>query len=264
MKGVLATVGLILVVPLLCAAAFIVLYITLVAMTIPQLPAWAQPGMESWLLGTPMPLEVYVDGGLLVGGGMVAVGSKAYDGYSGAESFLCGNLMPDATFVGGVTYITDVFGVPRTADYNHSGIDIGTLYKQNIPVRTPMGGKVVFAGPYGGWGYSIIIENNGYQVLLSHASEMMLNGSILQPEQIVGQVVQAGDVVMLSGGANKDWRDGSSSGAHIHFEIRTCSAETSQCSLAVDPMTTLLPGQAQTCNWYQAVSDPSLNVSEAR
>jgi len=264
MKGILGIVGGILAVPLLCGAAVIVLYVMIVALTIPKLPAWAQPGVESWMLGTPMPLEVYVDGGLLVGRGMVAVGSKAYDGYSGAESFICGNLMPDAAFVGGVTYITDVFGVPRMADYNHSGIDIGTNYQQGLPVRTPMGGKVVFAGPYGGWGYAIIIENNGYQVLLSHASEMMLNGNILQPEQIVGQVVQAGDVVMTSGGANKDWRDGSSSGAHIHFEIRQCSPKTNECSLAVDPMTAMLPGQAQTCNWHQQVSDPSLNVSEAR
>jgi len=123
---------------------------------------------------------------------------------------------------------------------------------------------VVFAGPYGGWGYSIIIENNGYQVLLSHASEMMLNGSIVQPDQIVGQIVQAGDVVMLSGGANKDWRDGSSSGSHIHFEIRQCSPETKECSRAIDPMKALLPGQTQMCNWYQQVSDPSLNVLEAK
>jgi len=257
LKGVLTTVGLILAVPLLCAAAFIVLYMTIAALTVSQLPAWAQPGVESWILGTPVP-EYMVVGGPFVDDGVIAVGSKAYDGYSGAESFFCGSL------VDGVTYITDVFGVPRTADYNHSGIDIGTNYQQNLPVRTPMGGKVVFAGPYGGWGYSIIIENNGYQVLLSHASEMMLNGSILQPEQIVGQIVQAGDVVMTSGGANKDWRDGNSSGAHIHFEIRKCSAETNQCSMAIDPMTALLPSQAQVCNWYQTVSDPSLNVPEAR
>jgi len=259
LKGVLTTVGLILAVPLLCAAAFIVLYMTIAALTVSQLPAWAQPGVESWVLGTPVP-EYMVVGGPFVGdgSGAIAVGSKAYDGYNGAESFICGNLAPD-----GVTYISDVFGTPRTPTYNHSGIDIA-IFGQNHPVQTPMGGKVVFAGPYGGWGYSIIIENNGYQVLLSHASEMMLNGSIVQPEQIVGQIVQAGDVVMLSGGANKDWRDGSSSGSHIHFEIRQCSPETKECSRAIDPMKALLPGQTQMCNWYQQVSDPSLNVLEAK
>jgi len=257
MKGVLTTVGLILAVPLLCAAAFVILYMTIAALSVSQLPAWAQPGVESWILGTPVP-EYMVVGGPFVDDGVIAVGSKAYDGYNGAESFICGNLAPD-----GVTYISDVFGTPRTPTYNHSGIDIA-IFGQNHPVQTPMVGKVVFAGPYGGWGYSIIIENNGYQVLLSHASEMFLNGSIVQPEQIVGQIVQAGDVVMLSGGANKDWRDGSSSGSHIHFEIRQCSPETKECNRAIDPMKALLPGQTQLCNWYQQVSDPSLNVLEAK
>jgi len=29
-------------------------------------------------------------------------------------------------------------------------------------------------------------------------------------------------------------------------------------------MKALLPGQTQMCNWYQQVSDPSLNVLEAK
>ena len=66
---------------------------------------------------------------------------------------------------------------------------------------------------------------------------------------------------MLSGGANGDWRDGNSSGAHIHFEIRVCSEMGCR---AIDPMTHLLPGQAQICNWYQQVSEPSQNIRKAR
>jgi murein DD-endopeptidase MepM/ murein hydrolase activator NlpD len=161
------------------------------------------------------------------------------------------NLVDGEAFVGGVTYITDVFGTLRD-DYHHSGIDIGTNFEQNLPVRTPMGGKVVFAGLLEDYGLSIIIENDGYQVLLAHASSLTKGSA---------RVVQAGDVVMLSGGDNGDWRDGSSSGAHIHFEIRKCSETGCQ---AVDPMTALLPGQTQTCNWYQAVSDPSLNIRKAK
>jgi len=166
---------------------------------------------------------------------------------SQAAGFYCGNLAAE-----GVTYITDVFGTPRTDGYPHSGIDIGTNFEQNIPVRTPMGGKVVFAGLLEDYGLSIIIENDGYQVLLAHASSLTKGSA---------QIVQAGEVVMLSGGDNGDRRDGSSSGAHIHFEIRQCSEMGCQ---AVDPMTAFLPGQTQTCNWYQQVSDPSQNIRRAR
>ena len=191
--------------------------------------AWSQPDEEFWDVETPTPLEAY-----------------ANDGNSG-PSFYCGNLASD-----GITYITDVFGTLRTDGYPHIGIDIGTNFEQNLPVRTPMGGKVVFAGLLEDYGLSIIIEKDGYQVLLSHASRLTQGSA---------QVVQAGDVVMLSGGANGDWRDGNSSGAHIHFEIRQCSEMGCR---AIDPMTHLLPGQAQICNWYQQVSEPSQNIRKAR
>jgi murein DD-endopeptidase MepM/ murein hydrolase activator NlpD len=76
-----------------------------------------------------------------------------------------------------------------------------------------MSGKVVYVGDYPGWGYSILIEKNGFQVLLSHATDI---------HYTVGDNVNAGDVVMRSGGGNNDWRDGSSNGPHLHFEIRHC------------------------------------------
>ncbi|MBU2609859.1 MAG: M23 family metallopeptidase [Chloroflexi bacterium] len=199
--------------------------------------AWSQPDEEFWDVETPTPLEVY-----------------ANDGYE-ALGYYCGNLASD-----GITYITDVFGTLRTDGYPHIGIDIGTNFEQNLAVRTPMSGKVVFAGLLEDYGLSIIIENDGYQVSTSSTYQVLLaHASSLT--QSAAQVVQAGDVVMLSGGANGDWRDGNSSGAHIHFEIRKCS-ETG-CRV-VDPMTAYLPGQTQTCNWYQAVSDPSSNIRKAR
>ena len=192
----------------------------LLILTVFVTSAWALPDEDSWDVETPTPPEVYANNN------DKTPGCSLVDG----EALV---LSPVETFVGGVTYITDVFGTLRDG-YHHSGIDIGTNFEQNLPVRTPMGGKVVFAGLLEDYGLSITIENDGYQVLLAHASSLT-NGS--------AQVVQAGDVVMLSGGDNGDWRDGSSSGAHIHFEIRVCSEMGCQ---AVDPMTAYLPGQTQT------------------
>jgi hypothetical protein len=36
-----------------CSMAFIVMYVVLVGLTIPQLPGWAQQGVEEWMLDIP-------------------------------------------------------------------------------------------------------------------------------------------------------------------------------------------------------------------
>src|SRR5690349_24342948 len=36
-----------------CSIAFIVMYVVIVGLTIPQLPGWAQQGVEEWMLDIP-------------------------------------------------------------------------------------------------------------------------------------------------------------------------------------------------------------------
>src|SRR5512141_3185033 len=37
----------------ICSIAFIVMYVVIVGLTIPQLPGWAQQGVEEWMLDIP-------------------------------------------------------------------------------------------------------------------------------------------------------------------------------------------------------------------
>jgi murein DD-endopeptidase MepM/ murein hydrolase activator NlpD len=227
-------------------------------------PAWARGAFYAWILSS---VESDFSGGVVIetsgsGSTIIDVGTLTYDGYiADTASFVCTALVP-----GGAIYITDNFGSYRSETYAHSGIDYGTNHEQGLEVITPMGGKVVYVGIYGGWGYSVLIENNGYQVLLSHASEVLVE---------VGQEVNAGDVVMLSGGCmSLEWqdgkafcvdeRDGISSGAHLHFEVRLCTPGTNGAAscVAVDPGSVTLPGQSQTCDWTSQVSDPDGNSSK--
>jgi murein DD-endopeptidase MepM/ murein hydrolase activator NlpD len=175
---------------------------------------------------------------------VISVGTVGFTGYSGDNSFVCRPLV-DAPYVP----LTDTFGTYRTATYNHSGIDFGTNYSNGHPVITPMGGKVTYTGIYGGWGYTMVIENDGYQVLLTHAQDMLYE---------VGDIVTAGDTVLISGGGVGDSRDGSSTGPHLHFETRKCeeSSDGNVYCKAYDPDGIILPGQNDNCTWTQQTIIP--------
>lgn len=232
---------------------------TLVEAAATVVPPWASPEFYAWLARdageSDFSAGQYVD----LSSGPMSVGALAYDGYRGLASFACTPLVLDHA-----SYITDCFGSPRSSAYNHSGLDIGTDRRNGAQVISPMGGKVVFVGLHGGWGFTLLIENQGYQILLAHAQDVLVS---------VGQEVQAGQVVMLSGGCLSqvegrcaDPRDGSSSGPHLHFEVRHCAQEPggeTQC-LAVDPQQVNLPGQSMACNWFEEISDASRNVSCAQ
>lgn len=224
-------------------------------------PAWARKAFKAWILTS---YESDFSGGVVTnasgpGSTIIDVGTLIYEGHiADTASFVCTALVP-----GGVIYITDNFGGYRSETYAHSGIDYGTNHEQGLEVITPMGGKVVYVGLYGGWGYSVLIENNGYQVLLTHASEILVE---------VGQEVDAGDGVMLSGGCMSiewqggrafcvDERDGISSGPHLHYEVRVCTPGTNgeASCVAVDPSSVALPGQTQSCDWTSQVPDPDGN-----
>jgi len=213
-------------------------------------PDWAKGGISEWMLGTPQPMVgdyVYDDGRMSFG--EINVSTLNFNGYSGPTGFLCEPLMPEIS-----VYETDFYHSVRTVGSNtylHPGIDFGSAYAEGREVVTPMSGKVVATKIYGAWGYTLAIENDGYQVLLTHSSEMLVEE---------GDIVTAGQVVMLSGGdkngPNPQYA-GSSSGPHLHFEERKCDTdeETGNTScVAIDPSTTLLPGQSTTCDWGNLVN----------
>ncbi|GAA0176717.1 peptidoglycan DD-metalloendopeptidase family protein [Clostridium sediminicola] len=99
-------------------------------------------------------------------------------------------------------YITSKFG--RRWGRMHNGVDFG------VPTGTPNkaadGGKVIYSGWKGGYGYLVIIDHeNGYKTYYGH-------NSILKVK--VGERVYRGQTIALSGNT------GNSTGPHLHFEIR--------------------------------------------
>jgi len=211
-----------------------------------QAAPWSDPKISAWTLGEDTDdnsgAPVDPDDPL----GPMAMTPLVYDGYEGEESFAC------TPPVQGTTYITDCYGAYRTESYNHSGIDYGTNYVEGEGLVAVMGGKVVYTAPYGGWGWTVAIENNGVQTLYTHASEFYVS---------VGDIVTAGDIIAASGGDTGDSsRDGSSTGNHLHFEVRVCNEDGTRCN-AVHPNSILLPGQDTDCDWYQQVAAPERNMS---
>jgi murein DD-endopeptidase MepM/ murein hydrolase activator NlpD len=86
----------------------------------------------------------------------------------------------------------------------HSGIDFGASYGSTI--RAAEGGRVIFAGWYGGYGNTVIINHGGgITTLYGHTSKLYVNE---------GQTVQPGDAIAAVGST------GLSTGPHLHFEVR--------------------------------------------
>ena len=88
--------------------------------------------------------------------------------------------------------ITSYFGFrihPTTfKESYHSGIDISVPEVTNI--TSICNGTVDFVGFYGAYGYSIIIENNNYQILYAHVSPNFIvnSGTTVFQNQIIGNV----------------------------------------------------------------------------
>lgn len=92
-------------------------------------------------------------------------------------------------------------GAPPTT--YHSGLDMAA--PEGTPVHAPAGGRVVFVGALQERGNTIIIDHGmGVYSLLAHNSKLVAT---------VGQLVQKGDVVALSGNT------GLSTGPHVHWEM---------------------------------------------
>lgn len=86
----------------------------------------------------------------------------------------------------------------------HEGIDIAV--PRGTSVKAAAGGKVIFAGNRRGYGRTVIISHGqGMQTLYAHNSRLQVK---------VGQWVDKGQVICSSGNT------GSSTGPHLHFEVR--------------------------------------------
>lgn len=113
-----------------------------------------------------------------------------------------------------VSYSGDTFGWPLSGRISsryglrwgrmHHGIDIAV--STGTSVRAASGGRVIFSGTKGGYGRLIIIDHgDGVHTYYAHNSKLLAG---------VGDRVEAGDRIALSGNT------GTSTGPHLHFEIR--------------------------------------------
>jgi murein DD-endopeptidase MepM/ murein hydrolase activator NlpD len=187
--AVIAALGM----PLFCGALFVVLFMTLIALMIPQLPAWAQGGANAWLLGTPQPVGSEIDDN---GSSPAGVG-VGWDGYVDPED----PGPPHGLPLHPVVYLGCLFHDP--AYPNHTGVDFPATL--GTSVYSTMAGKVVWAGVNGPWGNLVVIENNGYQIYLAHLSSIAVaEGQILGYGEFVGAVGSTGN----------------STGPHLHYGIK--------------------------------------------
>jgi murein DD-endopeptidase MepM/ murein hydrolase activator NlpD len=99
--------------------------------------------------------------------------------------------------------ITGTVGEQRPG-HTHAGVDIAVPI--GTPVRAPAAGVIIESGEVQGYGQAIYIDHGrGTITRLGHLS---------QREVAVGQQVEAGQVIALSGNT------GHSTGPHLHFEVR--------------------------------------------
>ncbi len=96
--------------------------------------------------------------------------------------------------------IHPIFGTRRL----HTGIDYQG--SRGDPVASSAAGTVIFAGVFGAYGYSVIVQHSGgYTTLYAHMDSVNVSN---------GASVGAGDTVGFVGSS------GRSTGPHLHFEVR--------------------------------------------
>ena len=150
---------------------------------------------------------------LVVYGSAAGGGSGWFPGaevpYIGADGF-CSPIG-----VGWESRVTSEFGYrkdPFTGETRgHTGMDLAV--PTGTPIRAALPGTVTAAAyDQGGYGYYIMIDHgNGLSTLYGHNSQLLAQ---------VGQAVEAGDIISLSGST------GRSTGPHLHFEVRVNGQRT--------------------------------------
>jgi murein DD-endopeptidase MepM/ murein hydrolase activator NlpD len=239
-KGLLATAISMMSFLCACSLGFIVMYVVIVGLTIPQLPTWAQQSAEEWMLDIPQFSEhieedSYVehapagnqqhendgksgDDDINSGGGgdtlPALIGPVPWSNYFGPDGNIQGfPLWGPITHPWGGAFDAPLIGCTfHDKNYkNHTGFD--SPVSVGTPIHATMGGQVVWAGyTKGGWGRLVVVENGDYQIWMAHLSEIDVQ---------VGELVEAGQVLGLSGGDHtQDEHAGNSSGAHLHYGVK--------------------------------------------
>lgn len=86
----------------------------------------------------------------------------------------------------------------------HNGVDIASW--TGAPIRVTANGIVDYAGWYGGFGFTVIVEHSfGYSTIYAHCSKLLVSK---------GDVVHKGEVIAQVGNT------GMSTGPHLHYEVR--------------------------------------------
>jgi len=135
-------------------------------------------------------------------------------GYGGDLYYGAGSMNKPST----CRLISSLFG-PRWG-VNHNGIDFCDSGCYGTPIFAAADGVVSYAGWYGGYGYTVIIDHgtdangNNVTTLYAHASGLYVSQ---------GESVGAGQAIAAIGST------GDSTGPHLHFEVRLNGA-------AVDPI----------------------------
>ena len=140
-------------------------------------------GMEGWIPGADVP-------------------------YIGADGF-CSPIGS-----GWQSRVTSEFGYrkdPFTGETRgHTGMDLSV--PTGTPIRAAMPGTVTVAQYNSSYGYYVVVDHgSGLSTLYAHNSKLLVR---------VGQTVEAGDIVSLSGST------GRSTGPHLHFEVRVNGERT--------------------------------------
>ena len=134
----------------------------------------------------------------------------------------------------GVDSSENKFILPMTCDYTissnygtrahpvtgetkfHSGIDIvGTHHTEIISVAD---GEVTYAGVQNGYGNCVEIKH-----IVDGVAIYSFYAHLSQIDVCVGDIVSQGQVIGLEGGAKTDPNHGTSTGHHLHFELRDAS-----------------------------------------
>lgn len=95
----------------------------------------------------------------------------------------------------------------------HKGIDIGASHENVYAAASGIAYNLENPGGYGN--YIMIVHGSGYITLYAH---------LLSRKVSSGQYVTQGQVIATSGGGLTDEGRGSSTGRHLHFEVRKASS----------------------------------------
>ncbi|HET6345212.1 MAG TPA: M23 family metallopeptidase [Myxococcota bacterium] len=105
-------------------------------------------------------------------------------------------------------WLTSSFGVRRHPIFKyfimHKGLDMGGHI--GLPIRAPADGVIIWVGRRGGYGQTVVIDHGyGLQTHFAHLSKYLVR---------VGDRVHRGDPIAEMGNT------GSSTGPHLHYEVR--------------------------------------------